>query len=240
MHTIYRVTNRVNGHTYIGVTRTSLALRWYGHVSTALRRPRSYLHRAIAKYGAEAFHVEPIASVLSEPWTVEQAIIKQWLPTYNQTNGGESTRGRRIPPEVAARIAASNTGKKRTPEQKAAAAIVTKARWERNPAFRKIAIEALLRGRKRVNKKKRLAAIRKAYREKVWTPEERMRWSAALRVQPYRSPKKAVHCIELAAAFDCAQEAAEGTGVTMSCVRHQCLYGTRRRKPTNGLTFEYV
>ena len=63
---IYLVTNRLDGKRYVGLTRFTLEKRWAEHCYCALRRQtRSWLHRAIAKHGAEAFDIVQIASCLS-------------------------------------------------------------------------------------------------------------------------------------------------------------------------------
>jgi group I intron endonuclease len=56
---IYKVTNIATGRCYIGQTITSIQRRWQGHCDE-INRSNSYLHKAIKKYGKEAFQVEEL------------------------------------------------------------------------------------------------------------------------------------------------------------------------------------
>lgn len=246
--TVYLVTNLTNGHTYVGITRFSPEYRWAQHVANARTRARSRLHRAIVKYGVDAFRVEAIASCLTRDGAgdVERAVIQQLHPTYNQTNGGEVTTGRRGGPELYARIAAKARGRKHTPEHRAKNSAQAKARWASDPKYRAKAIEALTRGRENVDETKRIAAVVKAQRNRKWSDESRAKLSASCMGRRYHPDvlarmgekhKKAVECIELAAVFDSVSEAAEATGVSITSVSRICL-GQRRR--AHGLTFTFV
>lgn len=94
---VYAITNRLNGKRYIGVTGRKLAERWYKHCWDAQNRSRFALHRAIRKYGPEAFDVQHIASPLlgstrAVLGQLEIDIIAQegtMAHGYNQTPGGE-------------------------------------------------------------------------------------------------------------------------------------------------------
>ena len=59
---IYKITNKLNGHVYIGQTQRSLEIRVAEHVAEANRGGGFYLHEAIRKYGWENFDSEVIAS----------------------------------------------------------------------------------------------------------------------------------------------------------------------------------
>lgn len=96
---IYRVTNLVNGKTYIGRTcRNPPARRWHQHLYAARGHAEQYpLHRAIAKYGEKNFRFEVIAEFDDrEKWIQAEtdAIAKfrshvlDW--GYNVCVGGES------------------------------------------------------------------------------------------------------------------------------------------------------
>ncbi len=100
------------------------------HVRDAEKGEGFYLHRAIRKYGPEVFTVEVIyrAKTLAELFKMETffIVLHQSHATkngYNLTLGGEGVpgntwnKGRKWAPEVIARRAASNRGKKRDAEQ---------------------------------------------------------------------------------------------------------------------------
>lgn len=52
---IYKLTNFVNGEAYVGKTIKPLAVRWAEHVRAAKHGSSYALHRAIRKYGEDAF-----------------------------------------------------------------------------------------------------------------------------------------------------------------------------------------
>lgn len=87
---VYRVTNTVNGHCYIGQTKTRLAARWSKHKGDARKGAGWVLSDALRKYGAEAF----VVSVVQECDTKEAlnsaeiAWIARCAPEYNATAGG--------------------------------------------------------------------------------------------------------------------------------------------------------
>lgn len=121
MPIIYQALNTVNGKRYIGATKHSLSHRRYQHLSTARgKKPGCRVFAAaIRKYGSKAFHW----SVLSTHATIEEMIqaevaaIKRLRPEYNMTAGGKGLIGLARTPEWTAKAAASNRGKKRSPEQ---------------------------------------------------------------------------------------------------------------------------
>jgi len=89
--TIYIATNQVTGHFYIGKTTKAIARRFDQHAYRALKRnSNTHFHRAIRKYGVEAFVVTLIESVDT---TSVDAREKYWIetlnPHYNMTAGGE-------------------------------------------------------------------------------------------------------------------------------------------------------
>lgn len=245
--TVYLATNTVNGHTYVGVTRFTPERRWQGHRSVASRSPVTYLHRAIARYGAEAFSLEPVASVLSVEYgsEVERAVISRMAPTYNQTNGGEFTSGRKHTPETIARIVAGNVGKRRTPEQKAANSAQAKARWASDPKYREMALAASAKGRANTDQQKRIASVRKVMCGRKMDPEHKERLRA-ISLGSKRSKEsiasgaekrnKSVVCIETGLCFKSVSQASASTGISISGISMVCL---GKRSKVHGLTFKF-
>ena len=126
---LYLITNRVNGKCYVGMTQRGIHRRFREHCRGALKNPRTPLHCAIAKYGAEAFKITPIGRLSSRADLdmIERAEIKRrgtLAPNgYNVTPGGDGqTVGYKPTPEVNAKVgeAARRTWASYTPEQRAA------------------------------------------------------------------------------------------------------------------------
>ena len=88
---IYKITNKLNNDFYIGKTFKSIEARFAEHLheSTGLRS-ETHLHRAIRKYGKDAFCVGLLedcdAMMLDER---EVHWIATLTPRYNMTGGGE-------------------------------------------------------------------------------------------------------------------------------------------------------
>lgn len=245
--TVYVLTNTINDHQYVGVTRRSVEDRWKQHLRTARVAPRTYLHRALAKYGPAAFTVAPIASCLDRESVgdTERAVIQQLAPVYNQTNGGEITIGRRVPRAVVERIKAANTGLKRTPEQNAANSAQAKARYASNPEYAAACVAQLKQVRALIDEDTRRLAVSNAARGRIWTEESRAKLSASCMGRRYgrdildrmaEKHRKAVHCIELNWTFPSALEAAEQLGISNCNIGRVCA---GKRTHAGGLRFRF-
>lgn len=91
---VYIHTNKVNGKTYIGITRTSLSRRW----NNGQGYRNQFFYRAIKKYGWDGFKHEIIADNLTEDEAKELEIDLITLfhskvneHGYNITDGGDSS-----------------------------------------------------------------------------------------------------------------------------------------------------
>lgn len=246
---VYQVTNMITGQQYVGITRFTSAHRWTQHVYKAKSSDSgSWFHRAIAKYGRENFVVEDLMCCLrmEDAWACEQDAIKQIQPAYNRTNGGEFTVGRRVAPEVAERIKAANTGKKRTPEQNAAMSAIKKAQYAADPEQREAIAERLTEARKLISEAKRIEAVRQSQLSRVWSDESRAKLSASCMGRRYgkdvidriRATKnKRVECTSLATVFDSVLDAGAACGIHYSTISKVCR-GTL--KSAHGLKFQFV
>lgn len=93
----YKITNTVNGKSYIGITRGSLAKRWREHRCAANSGNDKPLYRAIRKYGEHSFELSVLyeATSMKELQMVERGLIAQYGTYklggrgYNMTDGGE-------------------------------------------------------------------------------------------------------------------------------------------------------
>jgi len=96
MFAIYKITNQINGKSYIGFTSVSKEERWKKHQSDAYRGSDFFFHRALRKYGILSFRMETleegwdpkIGKEIREPYWI--SVLK---PEYNMTKGGEGTFG---------------------------------------------------------------------------------------------------------------------------------------------------
>lgn len=252
--TVYLIANKVSGRCYVGVTRFAIEKRWQEHVWLAARQGRTYLHRAIRKYGAEAFQVTAVASCLdaASAGSVERAVIEAFAPEYNQTNGGEITVGRRIPREVVERIRAANTGQKRTAEQLATMSVSRKQLYVDRPDLREKIAAGLVTARANVNGEVRIAAVKAAQTKYRADPVFRRRNAEQLRAAKRNvsregmlrgakaaaiKKRKAVECTSLNTVFDSVLEASEATGVYFSNISEVCR---GKRKSAGGLLFRFI
>lgn len=83
---IYKITNKINNKIYIGqVYNKTIYDRFERHIKEANPNSKSYLGRAIAKYGSENFICEEIDRANSLKELNEKEIY--WIKTLNSTNG---------------------------------------------------------------------------------------------------------------------------------------------------------
>lgn len=135
---IYMVTNSISGKRYVGKTTTSVEERWKAHVSESHRNlSNSALHKAIQKYGQEAFVVSVVLRNIPVELLnhYEQLVIKR-LKTrapqgYNLTDGGDGITGYHHTPEMRRHLSQVNTGRKLNHGH------LIRAGWERNHALQK-------------------------------------------------------------------------------------------------------
>ena len=86
---IYKITNKVNGKIYIGLTKQKLQSRFRGHLSDARKALKNdgrvcYFQNALLKYGKENFILEQI----DQADTKEELCRKEeyWISYYNSTD----------------------------------------------------------------------------------------------------------------------------------------------------------
>ena len=90
---IYKITNLINGHCYIGQSR-NIKQRWKDHRSRAFNTSgKQYeypLYRAFRKYGLENFSFEVLEECSLKELNIKENLwIKKIEPIYNQTIGGD-------------------------------------------------------------------------------------------------------------------------------------------------------
>lgn len=138
---IYRITNKINGNTYVGKTSVNFGDRWDCH-KAQLRggyHDNRHLQNAWKKYGEENFEFAIIESVTEKEKLndLEKKYIKQYRDAgicYNLTDGGDGGfQGKHLSDEAKRKIGAKNkinmTGKKASEETKAKMSASQKKRF---------------------------------------------------------------------------------------------------------------
>ena len=100
MGLIYKITNNLNGMSYIGLTTTTLQYRWSKHIAESKNvKNTKHLYKAIRKYGVENFVIEQIDETndFEKLGELERKYIKEFNSTdpakgYNLTAGGEKNK----------------------------------------------------------------------------------------------------------------------------------------------------
>ena len=90
---IYKITNKVNGKSYIGQTRYTVEFRWRQHIH---KKDNTYFHNAIRKYGIENFTVETLEQCEYKDLNSREifyiAKYNTFNSGYNMTIGGDGNR----------------------------------------------------------------------------------------------------------------------------------------------------
>jgi len=86
---VYKITNELNSHSYVGFTSQPMMKRFRCHLGTARRGAKWPLHNAIRKYGKENFSVKTIYEG-SDAFEQEDKYIKKY-GYYNIMPGGIKT-----------------------------------------------------------------------------------------------------------------------------------------------------
>ncbi len=134
---VYKITNRVTGAAYIGVTTKTLGVRYSNHWTRARGKAGrlSALHRDMRRFGEDAFTVEAVASALDVRGLFEAEVLliethrTHWRDGgYNLTRGGDGASTGPQDPDLVRRRADALRGKTRTAEQKARISAALKGR----------------------------------------------------------------------------------------------------------------
>jgi hypothetical protein len=124
---LYRVVHRDSGRDYVGVS-SQPEVRWVQHQRSARAGSRTRFHRALHKYGLEAFDWKVIAwaSCFKGAATLEKMARHLGMGLFNMTSGGEGVPGLVWSQESREKQSRSKTGTRWswTPE--------ARARWKGN------------------------------------------------------------------------------------------------------------
>jgi group I intron endonuclease len=118
---VYIATNTANGHEYVGMTTKTIEVRRKGHFNDTRAGSPCAFHRALRKYGADAFLWQVVFEGTSREEIVaeEKRLIALRQPYYNSRTciGGEGLWGLTL--ETRERIGNAKRGRKLSEEHKA-------------------------------------------------------------------------------------------------------------------------
>lgn len=179
---IYRITNKVTGKSYIGVTSTGSAKRWTRHLMDCRKNVHRPLYHSMNKHGVDSFVIEVIDRAIDwQDGLRKEVEYIEKLGTlfpggYNITLGGEGTKGFVPPDWLRAKWSEARKGHEWAAEQNSARSTSMKAKW-RDEGFRSARVVAMS-GRR-------------------WSDEQRKARSEAMKGRPFGAP--APHYAEVAA-----------------------------------------
>ena len=104
MGCIYKVTNRINGKVYIGQTIRAAETRWNQHKRDSLYEYKDsyncHFHRAIRKYGADAFTLDVVEVYVDELLNDREIFWISQYDSFNSAHGYNNTSGGNAPTSV--------------------------------------------------------------------------------------------------------------------------------------------
>ena len=86
MQYLYKATNKINGKSYVGVSYNPLK-RMGSHLSDSINRPQFHFHKAIRKYGWDAFIWE-ILDYTTDEDEAYNTLEVWWIAHYDSFNNG--------------------------------------------------------------------------------------------------------------------------------------------------------
>lgn len=101
---VYLIRHRASGRGYVGVSRTTLDLRWDAHCRQARMGSTKRFHLAIRRHGEDAFTREILRDGIKDDALladIERSLIAElgtlWPRGFNANRGGATSRGRTKP-----------------------------------------------------------------------------------------------------------------------------------------------
>lgn len=109
---LYAVTHIATARVYVGIS-VKPRHRWNQHWHDCQREPEGYFHRALAKYGRDAFRWQVVHWFDSpeEAKSAERAFIAAGVTHFNLNEGGDGNFGYSPSVETRARMAAAKLGR---------------------------------------------------------------------------------------------------------------------------------
>ena len=234
---MYLAVNKVNGKSYVGVTRLELSQRMSLHFNASIKDKCKHqkFARAIVKYGRENFHASIIGNfdTFKKALAAEIVEIERRKPEYNITKGGEGTLGYRHSAEKLAEIKKKLKGRE-GPMKGIPRSIATREKI--GASVRKNHARYWLgksRSQDTINKIKIKKTGIKRYaisKEQAEIFAENMRRAA-------RNRRKKVICVNDGMVFDSVSSSADHYGINKTTVSSICL--GKRSQTRHGLIVRF-
>ena len=199
---IYKIENKIDGKIYIGQTQRTLEERMKEHRRNSRK---SYVDRAIKKYGIENFSVE----IVEECETFEKLNEREifWIEKlnckfpngYNLSDGGQGSTGYITTPELSAKLSQLRKGRKISIEQRKKISASLKGKIFSDETKKKISAAKIGHTVSKETREK----LRIAQLGKKATEETKLKMSAS------NKNKRAVKCVELEKIFNSISAAAK-------------------------------
>lgn len=223
MPIIYKATNVVTDHCYIGVTKGTLKKRRYEHEHCA--KVGRYLYmpfiRALRKYGIDWFRWEVLETHESYKDALDGEIwwIATLLPEYNVTRGGQGIVGVKWTQARRELMSGLLKGRVMSAEARAKMSVAKKGK----PNLK-------LRGRK--------ASAEHIEKNRQLGLQNIERWRKYAQMGP-ATLSKAVRCLDDGKIYESASAAARAYGISTGALSEHCS-GVRNRASIGGHKFAYV
>lgn len=232
MAIVYQAINKLNSHSYVGVTAKPLAERRYFHINDAKRGKTKIFSKAIRKYGVDAFEWKVLHDYLfpEDAVAAEVRSIEKLKPEYNMTLGGDGVRGLKMSEASKAKMRAAHTPERRAKARETMLRVIT-------PEVRAKSI-ASLKARKGIPNLKR-RGLKHSDETKQKLRAYALRDKAAFIARMKAVPKgRPVICLTDGREFPSATAAAKHYNVGTSSIIEHCL-GRDNRLTVGGMTFQY-
>ena len=194
MGCVYLARCKVNNKGYVGKTVKSLSKRKEIHQWDAYNGSPCIFHKAIRKYGWDAFEWSILSEDDDEDWLflMEQKWIKRLgtkLPNgYNMTDGGDGTPGCSRSKSAIEKTAAAHRGRKNTEETKLKMSIAAKNRAPVTDETKKILSESHMGVKRSLESRIKQSISAKGKPKPPRTAEHKAKISATLKL--YNAKKR--------------------------------------------------
>jgi group I intron endonuclease len=255
---IYKITNLINGKAYIGEAK-DIYSRWYEHRHVArcllngIKRSPCSIHYAMAKYGVDNFKFETVLEIDKNKLTDTMlstfeiffiADYNTFEKGYNETKGGEGTKGYKLSKESKEKISKAHKGKIVSEQVRKQIGQALRGKSPSNTA--KINHKKAMRSpivRKKIGEANRRRLISNEQKDKIsksmkgrFVGKLSPRWGIKFNESFYRKRSSPVICVETQEYFVSCGQAGKYTGLEGSNIDKSA----RRGQKTSGLHWKFI